>query len=167
DERKRTARKQAAARKKAAKVAPARARKRTGKASSAKTWSRRASALEGATSLRDDEPIGPQLALAKPSPPAGEKWLHEVKWDGYRMLARLRDGTVQLRSRNDLDWTDRLPKVAEALNALPVPDADLDGELIALDAKGRSDFGLLQQALKSGKPGDLRYALFEIGRAHV
>src|SRR5690606_18446640 len=84
DERKRTARKQAAARKKASKVAPARARKRTGKASSAKTWSRRASALEGATSLRDDEPIGPQLALAKPSPPAGEKWLHEVKWDGYR-----------------------------------------------------------------------------------
>src|SRR5690606_15477795 len=124
--------------------------------------SRRASALEGATSLRDDEPIGPQLALAKPSPPAGEKWLHEVKWDGYRMLARLRDGTVQLRSRNDLDWTDRLPKVAEALNALPVPDADLDGELIALDAKGRSDFGLLQQALKSGKPGDLRYALFDL-----
>ena len=125
-------------------------------------WSRRAAGIDGATPLRDDTPVPPQLALARTSPPEGQQWLHEVKWDGYRMLARLRGGEATLRSRNDLDWTSKLPRMVEALQALPVADADLDGEMIALDAEGRSDFGLLQQALKSGKSADLRYALFDL-----
>ena len=125
-------------------------------------WARRAAGIDGATPLRDDTPVPPQLALARTSPPEGQQWLHEVKWDGYRMLARLRGGEATLRSRNDLDWTSKLPRMAEALQALPVADADLDGEMIALDAEGRSDFGLLQQALKSGKSADLRYALFDV-----
>lgn len=127
------------------------------------TWAKRAMALPGATRLAAGAAeIAPQLATARSAPPTGSDWLHEVKWDGYRMLARLRDGAVALRSRNGLDWTGDLPAIATALAALPVADADLDGELIALDERGRSDFGALQAALKRGRTGELRYVLFDL-----
>lgn len=166
DERKRAAKRIRNAAK-ATKVAKPKAGKKAIAARSAsgtrqRGWARRAAAAEGAKPLGDDAPVVPQLALARPSPPEGRQWLHEVKWDGYRMLARLRGGVARLRSRNDLDWTDKLPGLVPALEALPVSDADLDGELIALDAEGRSDFGRLQDALKRGKAADLRYALFDL-----
>ena len=166
DERKRAAKKTRKAAK-ATKVAKPKAGKKATVARSARGtrkpgWARRAAAVEGAKPLRDDGPVAPQLALARASPPAGEQWLHEVKWDGYRMLARLRGGAAGLRSRNDLDWTNKLPDLVQALEALPVDDADLDGELIALDAEGRSDFGRLQDALKRGKAADLRNALYDL-----
>ena len=158
DERKRAARKPGKA-----PAAPRAGERAVGKRPARKDgWARRAAEIEGAAPLRDDVPVQPQLALARSTPPEGDGWLHEVKWDGYRMLSSLRGGEASLRSRNDLDWTGKLPRLVEALQALPVADADLDGELIALDAGGRSDFGLLQQALKRGKPGDLRYALFDL-----
>jgi len=127
------------------------------------TWAKRALALPGAARLADAAAaIPPQLATACAAPPTGGDWLHEVKWDGYRMLARLRDGAVALRSRNGLGWSGDFPDIAAALEALPIADADLDGELIALDARGRSDFGALQAAIKRGRTGDLRYVLFDL-----
>lgn len=126
-------------------------------------WAKRALALPGAARLADGAgEVAPQLATARSAPPTGSDWLHEVKWDGYRMLARLRDGAVALRSRNGLDWTGEFPAIAAALEALPATDADLDGELIALDERGRSDFGALQAAIKRGRIGDLRYVLFDL-----
>jgi bifunctional non-homologous end joining protein LigD len=125
-------------------------------------WAARASALPGATRLRSGEVVEPQLALAAKAPPAGEDWLHEVKWDGYRMLGQLRGGQARMRSRNGLDWTDRLPAQVGSLEGLPVADADLDGELVALDDKGLSDFGRLQQALKSANRTGLVYVVFDL-----
>lgn len=162
DERKRAAKKTRKAVVAGKRAKPKKAATRPARATGKRGWARRAAAVEGARPLREDAPLVPQLALARPSPPEGPQWLHEVKWDGYRMLARLRGGVARLRSRNDLDWTDRLPTLSEALESLPVGDADLDGELIALDAEGRSDFGRLQDALKRGKPAELRYVLFDL-----
>jgi bifunctional non-homologous end joining protein LigD len=125
-------------------------------------WATRASELPGAARLRRGEVVEPQLALAAKAPPAGKDWLHEVKWDGYRMLGQLRGGRARMRSRNDLDWTDRLPAQVASLEGLPVADADLDGELVALDDKGLSDFGRLQQALKGAGRADLVYVVFDL-----
>lgn len=126
------------------------------------TWRRRALALAGARQGDFPGNFLPQLCQSREAPPAGEGWLHESKWDGYRLLASLDQGTATLRSRNDLDWTARVPEIIAALEALPVASARLDGELIAVDAAGRSDFGGLQAALKAGRTGTLRYALFDL-----
>ena len=129
---------------------------------SAAAWRARALALAGA---RDRNlPVGfkPELCALRESPPRGEEWLHETKWDGYRLLADLDDGCVRLRSRNDLEWTAKFPEIVAAIEALPVDDARLDGELIALDAKGRSDFSALQRALESGASTTLYYVLFDL-----
>lgn len=62
--------------------------------------------------------ISPELASIAAQPPSGDRWLHEIKFDGYRMLAHLRDGTARLVSRNDHDWTARFPEIATALGRL-------------------------------------------------
>ncbi|WP_349785845.1 non-homologous end-joining DNA ligase [Xanthomonas vesicatoria] len=103
-----------------------------------------------------------QLTLLREHAPDGDPWLHEIKWDGYRLLADLVDGRVQLRSRNDQAWTDRFAEVVSALQALPVRDARLDGELVVLDAQGRSDFSALQRALDGSAQQPLRYLVFDL-----
>ena len=71
-------------------------------------------------------------------PPKGENWAHEVKFDGYRIQARIEKGRVQLKTRKGLDWTDRFPEIARACTVLP--DGLVDGEICALNAQGASDF---------------------------
>lgn len=77
----------------------------------------------------------------------GADWAYEMKWDGYRAVATVRDGTLELRSRNGLDMTATYPELGEIVDAVAgsVGRTVLDGEIVALDAKGRPDFGLLQQ----------------------
>ncbi len=106
--------------------------------------------------------IAPQLATAATKPPVGEDWLHEIKFDGYRILARLDSGAVRLFSRNGLDWTARFPEIAAALVALPARQALLDGEAVALDEDGRSSFSALQRALSEGKTAPLVYFAFDL-----
>ena len=103
------------------------------------------------------------LTLATPAhePPDGGDWLHEIKYDGYRIAARVDDG-VQLFSRNGLDWTHRFPAVAEALAGLPASGTWLDGEAVVFDERGVSDFGALQRALKEGRPEDVTYVAFDL-----
>jgi bifunctional non-homologous end joining protein LigD len=103
----------------------------------------------------------PMLATAAESPPTGDDWLHEWKWDGYRINGSARGGQVALYSRNGLPWNDKIPHVVEALRALK-RDFDIDGELIALTDQGISDFNALQQALKSGRTSKLRYVVFDL-----
>ncbi len=90
--------------------------------------------------------IPPQLATLRDQPPSGDEWLHELKFDGYRIQALIDDGAVRLMTRNAQDWTDKYPSIARALADLDVTNAVVDGELAAVDDKGRSSFGLLQNA---------------------
>ncbi|NIJ93278.1 bifunctional non-homologous end joining protein LigD [Xanthomonas campestris] len=125
-------------------------------------WHTRALALDGARDAPCPTELRAQLTLLREQAPDGERWLHEIKWDGYRLLADLVDGEVQLRSRNDQAWTQRFPEVVRAVHALPVRDARLDGELVVLDAKGRTDFSALQRALDGSAVQPLRYIVFDL-----
>jgi bifunctional non-homologous end joining protein LigD len=86
--------------------------------------------------------IAPQLCTAVAQPAAGEKWIHEVKFDGYRAQLRVSAGKASIRSRNGLEWTARLPLIATRAGYLP--DSIIDGELVALGAEGLPDFSQLQ-----------------------
>jgi bifunctional non-homologous end joining protein LigD len=103
----------------------------------------------------------PQLATLAESPPRGREWIHEIKLDGYRILARLDGGKAQLITRNGKDWTDAFPSVARAVEALPAASALLDGEVVVLDERGVSDFGALQNAIGSSDPR-LVYYVFDL-----
>jgi bifunctional non-homologous end joining protein LigD len=94
-----------------------------------------------------------ELATLVPEPPKGDEWLHEIKFDGYRMLCRVEQGTVQFLSRNGQDWTGRFAALAQAAAALQVEQAILDGEVVVLDAHGVSQFQLLQNAMSTQKNG--------------
>ena len=126
------------------------------------SWHDRALALPGAR----DQPLAanfaPQLVTLVKEPPPGDGWLCETKWDGYRLLSDLDGGKVRLRSRNNLDWTYRLPHIARAIEALPVASARLDGELVALNSSGTSDFDALQAALETKDDLHLRYAIYDL-----
>lgn len=87
-----------------------------------------------------------QLATLVDAPPAGSEWIHEQKFDGYRILAALEDGHVQLLSRRFKDWTAEFPTVVEAIGKLPVASALLDGEVCVLLPDGRTSFQGLQNA---------------------
>jgi bifunctional non-homologous end joining protein LigD len=94
--------------------------------------------------------VEPCLASLADEVPAGERWLHEIKWDGYRLGARLQGGRVTLLTRRGLHWTHRFPSVAEAVARLPAQTPYLDGEAIVENRFGIADFGALQQALAAG-----------------
>lgn len=103
----------------------------------------------------------PQLATSVEVPPGNENWVHEIKYDGYRLLACKWADEVRLWTRNGKDWTARLPTIAKAVQALPAEHAVLDGELVVLDNKGRSDFSLLQADLKGGGQ-NTHYMVFDL-----
>ncbi len=106
--------------------------------------------------------IEPQLASSNPTPPVGHAWLHELKLDGYRIQAHVRDGKVKLFSRNGLDWTTRMASVAEALKTVQATSAVIDGEVVVLDEQGLSDFAKLQAAFDEKKPTALTYYCFDL-----
>ncbi len=118
--------------------------------------------LDGARKARLPKELKPQLAtLAREVPTQGE-WIHEIKLDGYRLLARIEKGDVRLITRNGKDWTQRFAGIARALEALPVDSALLDGEVVAMGKDGISRFGELQEALSSGRTSALVYQLFDL-----
>src|SRR2546421_13042343 len=90
--------------------------------------------------------IKPQLTELVKEAPDGPEWLHEIKFDGYRMHARLDRGRVQLLTRKGLDWTRKYPAIAEALKTLPVSQAYLDGELCGVRPDGTTSFDMIQAA---------------------
>lgn len=103
--------------------------------------------------------IAPQLATLKPQAPTGKGWVHEIKFDGYRLQARIDGGKAILLTRSGLDWTDRFGKaVTDALVALPASQAIIDGELVVEGAGGASDFSALQADLSAGR--DDRFVFF-------
>ncbi|MBB3595980.1 bifunctional non-homologous end joining protein LigD [Rhizobium sp. BK529] len=115
-----------------------------------------------ATSTAADLPdfIDPQLCERLDRPPAGDDWLHEIKFDGYRIQMRVADGAATLKTRKGLDWTGKYPEIAAA--AADLPDCIIDGEICALDENGAPDFAALQAALSEGKTADLVYFAFDL-----
>ncbi|HUG53293.1 MAG TPA: non-homologous end-joining DNA ligase, partial [Vicinamibacteria bacterium] len=103
-----------------------------------------------------------QLATLVDEPPAGEDWLHEMKFDGYRILARVEDGRASLLSRNGKDWTAHFPTVAAAVEGLPVRNVLLDGEVAVVLSSGTTSFQALQNALTAKEQGQLVYFLFDL-----
>jgi bifunctional non-homologous end joining protein LigD len=91
-----------------------------------------------------------QLATLVDEAPAGEKWVHEVKFDGYRLLGFLHEGEVSLRTRNGNDWTSSFPAIVDAMRKLKCDSAVIDLEAVVLDAHGKSGFQALQAALGEG-----------------
>ena len=106
--------------------------------------------------------VEPELATLVKETPAGPEWLHEMKLDGYRILARMEGGKVRLYTRNRNDWTDKFPSIAEAVAALPVRSAWLDGEIVVMKASGLSSFQALQNALSREDTGSLHYYVFDL-----
>ena len=106
--------------------------------------------------------MAPQLLTAARAAPEGDGWLHEVKYDGYRLLCRLEHGRARLFSRPGRDWTSELPDVARAMEALRTGDGWFDGELVALRPDGMPDFHALRRAIggRRGAP-PLVYHLFD------
>lgn len=91
-----------------------------------------------------------QLATLVATPPEGAQWLHEIKFDGYRLLAYVFGGASRLLTRNGKDWTNKFPSLSSALEKLPVKNAVLDMEAVMLDEGGKSSFQSLQAALGEG-----------------
>jgi ATP-dependent DNA ligase len=91
--------------------------------------------------------IEPQLTKLVDQPPDGPEWLHEIKFDGYRMHARLDRGAVRLLTRTGLDWTHKYPSVAAAVASLPAREVYLDGELCGVRSDGTTSFSLIQSGL--------------------
>jgi bifunctional non-homologous end joining protein LigD len=85
-----------------------------------------------------DEAFAPELAKLAKDPPAGDAWLHEVKWDGYRIVATVVAGKVRLWSGNAIEWTRKVPELADAIASLKLKSAQLDGEMIV---PGKSSSG--------------------------
>ncbi|MCJ8207603.1 DNA ligase D [Pseudomonas sp. RGM2987] len=106
------------------------------------------------------ERLLPQLATPVEQPPSGE-WRYEVKFDGYRLLARIEQGDVRLFSSEHQDWTERLPLHADALAELGLGDSWLDGDLILLDDAGQSDPVALRDEFEIGRTVDMVYVLFD------
>ncbi|GGY71809.1 ATP-dependent DNA ligase [Cellvibrio zantedeschiae] len=104
--------------------------------------------------------LSPELATLVSEPPSGD-WHYEIKFDGYRILARIQKGKVNLFTRNGHDWTHKLPLQAEAIAALGLEDSWLDGEVVVLDDSGLPSFQALQNAFELGKSKDILYYFFD------
>ena len=110
--------------------------------------------------------IPPQLATLKQHAPTAKGWIHEIKFDGYRLQARIEGGKVKLLTRTGLDWTDKFGKaVPQALVSLPVSQATIDGELVVEGAGGASDFSALQADLSEGRSD--RFVFFAFDLLHL
>lgn len=103
-----------------------------------------------------------ELATLVEYPPASDNWLHEIKYDGYRLLAFIRNGSVLLQTRGKKDWTHKFSTLAAALAKLKVRDAVLDGEAVVADANGRTVFAKLQAALSEGHDEKIEAWFFDL-----
>jgi bifunctional non-homologous end joining protein LigD len=106
--------------------------------------------------------IRPQLTELVDAAPDGPDWLHEIKFDGYRMHARLDRGSVKLLTRTGLDWTHKYPAIAKAVASLGARQAYLDGELCGTFPNGITSFSMIQAASDAGNAAGLVYFIFDL-----
>jgi bifunctional non-homologous end joining protein LigD len=105
------------------------------------------------------EPCHPTLREEAPS---GARWIHEIKFDGYRTQAHRQSGRPAIYTRAGYDWTVRFQPIVDALTALPENDVILDGEAVVADSRGIPDFGLLHADLAAGRQDRLLYYAFDL-----
>jgi bifunctional non-homologous end joining protein LigD len=105
--------------------------------------------------------VEPMMATLVDDVPDGRDWVFEMKFDGYRALAAASGDNVRIYTRNGQDWTAKFPSIARAVGRLELDGTLLDGEIVAIDEKGRSDFGTLQGALQ-GNDAALSYFVFDL-----
>src|SRR6202521_3546140 len=113
-----------------------------------------AAELQGARKTAMPSRVEPMLATLTERPFSDPNWLFEIKWDGVRALARIENGALALRSRTGVDIAKRYPELASLPDALAARQAILDGEIVALDAQGHSDFELLQERMHVRAPSE-------------
>jgi DNA ligase D len=121
--------------------------------------------LEGAQQTPMPQKLAPQLAKPASAPPpttSNMRWLHEIKFDGYRTFARLEAGEARLITRGGLDWTRRYGDLPQAFATLPCSQAIIDGEIVVLDSTGVSRFDLLQAQLSESRPRTLDFYAFDL-----
>ena len=106
--------------------------------------------------------LPPQLLSRASEPPNGDGWIHEIKYDGYRLLASIERGKVRLITRGGLDWTTKFPELARRLGELPVDTALIDGELVRLEPDGTTSFAGLQDAISGGNTAALTFFAFDL-----
>ncbi len=135
------------------------------KSSRKATISLKAPKLKGLEHLKPSplpEFISPQLATLVSKPPTGDNWLHEMKFDGYRILAFVDGDKIILKSRNNKEWTHYFPKVVEDIKKLKVKKVVFDGEIVVLNKDGKSDFQLLQNSIKDNRDAPFIYYIFDL-----
>lgn len=107
--------------------------------------------------------LRPELATLVDGPPGDPaEWIYEIKLDGYRMLARIDDGSVRLFTRNGNDWSHKLPDLVKAIGKMSMKSGWLDGEVVVLNEKGIPDFQSLQNAFDSSRTQSIIYYLFDM-----
>lgn len=106
--------------------------------------------------------VEPMLCTPAEAAPKGDGWLHEIKYDGYRLQAAVSGAAVRLYTRTGLDWTGKFTQIAQALGALNLKDALIDGEAAVADAQGRTDFGALQRSLENGDAKGVSFFAFDL-----
>jgi bifunctional non-homologous end joining protein LigD len=118
---------------------------------------------QGAKKARFPGFIEPALATLKSQPPSGAKWVHEIKFDGYRMQAHIREGRVKLLTRSGLNWSAKFGgHIADALARLPLENAIVDGEIIVEGPSSASDFSALQADLSEGRSDRFVFYIFDL-----
>src|SRR5690606_16831456 len=127
-----------------------------------RVWTRSGEQKPRAAKAPKWEFVEPMLATRVEQAPAGEDWLHEIKYDGYRMLASVNGPAVRQSTRNGLDWTGRFQPLADALGALGLKNVLLDGEAAVALANGKTDFSALQKSLDNGVAKGVSYFVFDL-----
>jgi len=118
---------------------------------------------EGAIKAKLPAILAPQLATLAARPPADPRgWVYEIKYDGYRLLARIDGSSVRLMTRNGNDWTHKLSKLAEAVAALEIPSGWVDGEIVVMNEHGVPNFGALQNAFDHASTARIVYYVFDL-----
>ncbi|WP_431096180.1 DNA ligase D [Polaromonas aquatica] len=146
-------------------TAAAPTRKTAARKAQAKPRARRADEgiPEGAVKAKLPETLAPQLATLVTRPPADpEGWVYEIKYDGYRILARIDGPSVRLFTRKGNDWTDKLSRLAKAVSALELPSGWIDGEIVVMNDRGIPDFGALQNAFDRASTASILYYVFDL-----
>jgi bifunctional non-homologous end joining protein LigD len=133
-----------------------------GEPAPAPTKTQRPSSIPGVRKGLMPDGLKPQLATVADKAPEGAEWLHEIKYDGYRLLTRIDGGKARLITRGGLDWTAKFPVLARRLGELPLDSAMIDGELVHLDADGTTSFSGLQDTISSGHTDALTFYTFDL-----